>query len=100
MASVYRSTFVDPYPNGFENRPKQTTPIDAEALNPIRTSLKAIDIWLNGVNKDRIGEVRKVICTQDEWNDLPDTKYSDGVIYFITDGGVGTNYSNYEEEVF
>lgn len=100
MASVYRSTFVDPYPNGWKNKPDQTTPIDAEALQPITTSLKAIDTWLNGVNKDKIGQVKKVHCTRAQWEDLPSTKYEDGVMYFISDGGSSSAYSNYEEEEF
>lgn len=100
MASIYRSTFVNPYPNGWKNKPNQTTPIDAEALDPITSALEAIDTWLNGVNKDKIGEVKKVMLTKAQWNDLPDTKYSDGVLYFITDGGYGMNYPNFEEEAF
>lgn len=100
MSNTYRSTFVDPYPNGWKNKPDETTPIDAEALNPITATLKAIDIWLNGVNKDKIGEVKKVTCTKAEYDALPDTKYTDGVMYFISDGGYGASYPNYEQEAF
>lgn len=101
MGSTYRSTFVNPYPNGWKNRDvSETTPIDADALQAHTDSLKEIDNFLNGVNKDQIGSVKKSILTKSQWNALPNTKYSDGVIYFVTDGGSGVSYPNYESEAF
>lgn len=100
MANIYRSTFVDPYPNGWKNKPDETTPIDAEAFQAHTDAIKEIDNFLNGVNKDTVGQVQKRILTKQEWNELPASKFTDGVIYFITDGGPGISYPNYESEEF
>lgn len=100
MANIYTSTFVDPYPNGWKNADiDQTTPIDADALQAHTDALKAIDNFLNGVNKDRIGQVRKAVLTKAQYDALPDTKYTDGCIYFVSDGS-GISYPNYETEAF
>lgn len=97
--AVYRTSFVDPYPNGWKDLPVQLTPIDAAALQAMCDGIKTIDNFLDGVNKDNIGSVKKMILTLAEYNALPDTKYSDGVIYIITDNQ-GVNYNNYEQEEF
>lgn len=100
MSNTYRSSFVDPYPNGWKNKPDETTPIDAEAFQAHTDAIKLIDNFLNGVNKDSIGSVKKMILTKEEYNALPNTKYSDGVLYLVTDGGSGISYPNYESEAF
>lgn len=100
MANRYRSTFVNPYPNGWKNRPDETTPIDAEALQPITDCIREMDNWLDGASKDNIGSVKKMILTKQEYDELPDTKLTDGVIYLVTDGGSGISYPNYEQEAF
>lgn len=98
--AVYRSSFVDPYPNGWKDLPVQLTPIDAAALQAMCDGIKAIDNYLDGVNKDLIGNVKRMILTKSEYEALPDTKYVDGVLYVITDEGGPINYENYEQEVF
>ena len=97
--AIYRSSFVDPYPNGWKDLPVQLTPIDAAALQAMCDGIKTIDNFLDGVNKDLVGNTKKIICTMAEYQAMPDTKYSDGALYIITDGS-GINYSNYEQEVF
>ena len=101
MSNTYRSTFVDPYPNGWKNRDvSEDTPIDAEAMQAHTDALKEIDNFLNGCNKDKTGQIEREVLTQAEYDELPDTKYSDGKIYFITDGGPGVHYTNFESEEF
>ena len=98
--AVYRSSFVDPYPNGWKDLPVQLTPIDAAALQAMCDGIKAIDTYLDGVNKDLVGNVKKYIVTKAEYDALPDTKYVDGAFYIIKDEGGSINYDNYEQEVF
>jgi len=101
MADVYRRCFVDPYPNGWKNDPNKTTPVDAEALQPFSDALKELDMFFDGFDKSKAQTIKKKVLTKAQWNALPDTKYNDGVIYFITDGGSGPiAYPNYETEAF
>lgn len=100
MGQIYRHSFVNPYPNGWKDKPDQTTPIDAAALQPYTDALRAIDNFLDGVDKDNISRVKKRVLTKLQYDALPDTKYTDGVIYFITDGGSGISYPNFESEEF
>ena len=98
---MYRKTFVDPYPNGWKNRDvSEDTPIDADAMQAHTDAIKAIDNFLDGATKDQISSVKKWVGTKAEYDALPNTKYSDGVIYFVTDGGSGISYPNYESEAF
>lgn len=96
----YRTSFIDPYPNGWKDLPIQLTPIDAAALQAMCDGIKAIDNFLDGVNNDNIGSVKKMICTKAEYEQLPSSKYTDGVLYLVTDGGNGIHYPNYEQEAF
>lgn len=97
--SVYRTSFVDPYPNGWKDLPQQLTPIDAAALQAMSDAIKTMDNFLDGVNNDLVGSTKKVILTKAEYDALPNTKYTDGVLYCIKDGK-GIVYDNYEQEVF
>lgn len=100
---TYIRSFINPYPNGWHDEDiAQDTQIDAAALQAHTDALEEIDIFLNGVNKNKIGQVKRSVVTKDQYDALPDTKYTDGVIYFIKDGGgSGTiSYDNYEQEAF
>ena len=102
-SNTYTHSFINPYPNGWHNSDiAKDTSIDADALQAHTDAIEAMDNFLHGVNKDKIGNVQKSILTKAQYDALPDTKYSDGVIYFITDGGgSGTiSYPNYEQEAF
>lgn len=100
MSNIYTSCFTDPYPNGWKNKDvEETTPIDAEALQAITDCIKEMDNFLNGVNKDRIGQVRKSVISKAQYDALPDSKYTDGCIYFVRDGSE-ISYTNYETEAF
>lgn len=101
MGTTYHRSFNNPYPNGWKNQDEsETTPVDKDALQAHTDALEEIDNFLEGVNKDQIGSVKKRILTMAEYNALPSSKYTDGVIYFVTDGGSGISYPNYESEVF
>lgn len=101
MSNIYRHSFVDPYPNGWKDKSvSKETPIDAEAFQAHTDAIKLMDNFLNGCNKDKVGQVEREILTQEEYDALPNTKYSDGKIYFITDGGDATHYENFESEEF
>lgn len=101
-SNTYTHTFVNPYPNGWHNEDvAQDTQIDAAALQAHTDALEAIDNFLHGVNKDKIGQVQKRVLTKAEYDAIGTEKYVDGVIYFITDAGPGAvQYPNYEQERF
>lgn len=100
MANMYRSTFIDPYPNGWKNKPDETTPIDAAALQPITDCVNEMDTFLDGCNKDSFSNTKTVKLTKSEYDSLPESKLTDGVLYIIMDGGAGVFYPNYEQEEF
>ena len=101
MSNIYRHSFVNPYPNGWKNADiSQDTPIDADALQAHTDAIKIIDNFLDGVNKDQIGSVKKQVLTREQYEALPDTKYTDGVIYFVTESGPGISYPIFEMEGF
>lgn len=43
---AYTRQFVNPYPNGWQDKPSEATPIDAEALQAHTDALAAIDEYL------------------------------------------------------
>ena len=51
MADFYNSTFNNPYPNGWQDLPTQTTPITANALQAHTDIVAKVDTFLDGTEK-------------------------------------------------
>lgn len=89
MAVTYTSTFINPYPNGWENLPAEITEISAEALQPHTDAIQAIDTFLAGSEKNAQANIIEHITVNGT-----EATVTNKTVNIVTGGGGATALSD------